>query len=313
MAKDENDRRVSDEQGPANIPTASLPQDPSTLRLMLEALHRSITAIEEVRSECLGPASAGCAIAFSELASLAEAMQQELVGVVGAEGRSKRTSLKQASEWSTPGMVIVSHCLDKQKLGDCLQAVSTACAEWHPEPRPQGRLPRAPILLGTPEEIATRERELRREQRRIEIPRRRRESAMIRRVRKATEGLLSVLRECRDRLATLLIQVDSPLSAGSPPTVGKDARSSEQPWYHDHSESRPREYQHGPLEGQKKELAVAYYGDGVDPRSLETAGQTGAIWICKLGRRRYEAWFKDKGRLDVSRRRLNELQGETEK
>lgn len=72
-------------------------------------------------------------------------------------------------------------------------------------------------------------------------------------------------------------------------------------WCHAASETRPSEYQHGPLTGNQKQLAQWITGKN-DRRRLHAYCQTGAIWVRRLNYRKYEAWFRNERRFEAANR-----------
>ena len=83
------------------------------------------------------------------------------------------------------------------------------------------------------------------------------------------------------------------------------AEAGSERWFHRADESRPSEYQFGPLEGTKKDLASAVFGGG--HRNLQRPDPARRFWIVRLQHKLFEIWFKDETRFLAAQKKLSEL------
>jgi hypothetical protein len=70
------------------------------------------------------------------------------------------------------------------------------------------------------------------------------------------------------------------------------------PWCHPVDELRPLKFRFGPLKGQKHWLSKLL--NFRDERGIETCAHNGIIWVTKLGRTEYEAYFVNQARFDAA-------------
>jgi hypothetical protein len=85
-----------------------------------------------------------------------------------------------------------------------------------------------------------------------------------------------------------------PKSEVPTPTRTKSSLQRSDPWWHDPSELRPKEYQHGPMIGMKKDICQ-WLGEKATrtPRRLEQKARSGQVFVIRHTERSWEVWFKD--------------------
>jgi hypothetical protein len=83
-------------------------------------------------------------------------------------------------------------------------------------------------------------------------------------------------------------------------------------WYHLPFEERPEAYRHGPLRGEKLELAQALRPtqNQRDDRELERAAGTGRVWVRRNAGDNWEVWFREESDFAFAARRLKAQGGD---
>ena len=149
-------------------------------------------------------------------------------------------------------------------------------------------------------------------------------ATLLRHIR-ALQSLLDLYRDLRGRIVGCLGELENRAAAVTPGPIGPTAGSegerrprvapdaadeadaqTKTEWYHEAGEEPPSEFEHGPLVGQKKDLTTAC--GAKDPRTFEGACRRGQFWARKRLDGTFEAWFKNDGRYQQARKRLDELQ-----
>ncbi len=122
--------------------------------------------------------------------------------------------------------------------------------------------------------------------------------------------LIKLFRDLEDRFAERLMSGGGKGGRGA--KAAKPASQSENgpgSWCHTADEQPPPEFKFGPLQGKKKDLAKAYFGNPkADPRTITTACAEGQMWIKPLRRYNYLAFFKDEKVYAETKRILTKLQ-----
>jgi hypothetical protein len=130
---------------------------------------------------------------------------------------------------------------------------------------------------------------------------------------RADEHFSALIRRCRRKVAARAQPINSK-AAGRPKKSGSESITVEEAkveqssphkevaatandggdkWWHEPTEKRPAEYQHGPITGMKKQICT-WMGEK-SSRNMRRLNQKAnkTVWVIKLAGKQWEVWFKD--------------------